>query len=383
MQKKSGKPHIRDTVKRLAALGFACLTLYFSYLSAGADDLRELSRAVSEAELSRAILRRELGDFGGGSSLSFGAALALSASPLLRFRESGGEAELPPETETAESPVPAAAESRSSPPLPIVDNGVPARTLLPVSSRSYLVFGSACISTSTAYTAKDIAYDGSFSAHLGTAAEPQVLIYHTHGSEAYTPPPGESYESTGDHRTRDTTQNVVRVGDELAQVLAEKGISVLHDRTLYDDPDYNTAYNRSLKAVESYLEAYPGIRLVLDIHRDAVSDGSGGICKVLADEGEGSPAQMTFVMGSDAGGLYYPGWRDNLHLAIALQQHILAEHPTLMRPLLLRKSRYNQHLSTGALLIEVGAAGNSLAEALASARILGDHLAALTLTDMN
>ena len=377
MQKK--RRNIRDGVKRLAALLLACLTLYLAYLTAGASSLREASRAVSEAELSRAILRRGLGDFGAGSRFSFGAALALSASPLLRLSGSELTAELPQEETTAESPVPAEAESTLSAAIPIVDNGVPARTLLPVSSRNYFVFGNTYISTSTAYTAKDIAYDGSFPVQLTATAEPQVLIYHTHGSEAYTPPPGESYEPSGDHRTRDTTQNVVRVGDELAQVLAEQGIAVFHDRTLYDDPDYNEAYNRSCKAVEGYLARYPSIRLVLDIHRDAVSDGKGGICKVLADEGEGSPAQMTLVMGSDAGGLYYPAWRDNLHLAIALQQHIAAEHPTVMRPLLLRKSRYNQHLSTGALLVEVGAAGNSLAEALASARILGKHLAELTL----
>ncbi len=371
---------IRDTAKRLAALGLACLTLYLAYLTAGANSLREASIAVSEAEFARSILRRELGDFGEGSRLSFGAALALSASPMLRLSESRITAELPSgETEAAESPVPLEAESSLSPSVPIVDNGVAARTLLPVSSRSYLVYDKVYISTSTAYTEKDIAYGGSFPVKLVATAEPQVLIYHTHGSEAYTPPPGESYEPSGDHRTRDTAQNVVRVGDELAQVLAERGIAVLHDRTLYDDPDYNEAYNRSLKAVDAYLKKYPSIRLVLDIHRDAVSDGKGGICKVLADEGASSPAQMTLVMGSDAGGLYFPDWRDNLHLAIALQQHIAAEHPTLMRPLLLRKSRYNQHLSPGALLIEVGAAGNSLAEALASARILGKHLAELTL----
>lgn len=381
MQKNRGK--IREAAKRIGALCTACLTLYLAYLTAGTGNLREAARAVSGADFARAVLRRELGGAGESGALSFAAAYAISGSPLLRLSVPDVSAQEEEGTELPESPADTETESAFAAPVSIRDNGVPARTLLPVSSRNYLVFGDAYISTSTGYTEQDIGYDGSFPVHIDAGTEPQVLIYHTHGSEAYTPPSGESYEPSGDHRTRDTAQNVVRVGDELAQALSEKGITVLHDRTLYDDPDYNEAYNRSLKAVEGYLKKYPGIRLVLDIHRDAVSDGKGGICKVLADEGEGSPAQMTLVMGSDAGGLFYPAWRDNLHLAIALQQHIAAEHPTLMRPLLLRKSRYNQHLSPGALLVEVGAAGNSLAEALASARILAEHLAELTIKQKN
>ena len=42
---------------------------------------------------------------------------------------------------------------------------------------------------------------------------------------------------------------------------------------------------------------------------------------------------------------------------------------TLMRPMTLRNSNYNQHLTTGSMLVEIGTAGNSLDEALRAARL--------------
>lgn len=380
---KRKKPTGQLIFRRLGAALLAAATLAVSFRTAGCRSMREAADALNDSLVARTLLRWELGDFSSASELSFQTALAFGASPLLRLSE---EAVLPllrgNESDNADDPlteeVPEAVSEPAPAPKPVfADNGVPARTLTPASDKGYLLCGSTHISTSTSYSAADIAYDGSFAAHLTDSSEPQVLIFHTHGSEAYTPPPGEDYESSGDHRTRDASASVIRVGDEMAEALSAHGISVLHDRELYDDPAYNGAYNRSLAAVEGYLAKYPGIRLVIDVHRDAVSDASGNMYKVVADEGANSPAQMTLVMGSDAGGLYYPAWRDNLHLAIALQEYISQEHPTLMRPMLLRKSRYNQHVSTGALLVEVGAAGNSLAEACAAARIFADALAAV------
>lgn len=70
----------------------------------------------------------------------------------------------------------------------------------------------------------------------------------------------------------------------------------------------------------------------------------------------GTSAQMTLVMGSDGSGLAHEHWMENLKLAVALQDNILQSYPTLMRPILLRNSRYNQHATTGSLLVEVGAA---------------------------
>ena len=210
---------------------------------------------------------------------------------------------------------------------------------------------------------------------------PQVLILHTHGSEAYTPAEETGIVWSGDHRTTDYRYNVVRVGDAVAEVLGDAGISVLHDRTLYDYPSYSEAYDRALTAIEAHLAEFPSIRFVLDIHRDAVEDGEGNQYKVVSPvEGVGTAAQLTLVVGSDGSGLPHPEWPENLRLAAALQEALLADYPTLMRPLLLRNSRYNQHATTGSLLLEVGAAGNAPEEALLSAQLFARAFAQI-LTD--
>ena len=162
----------------------------------------------------------------------------------------------------------------------------------------------------------------------------------------------------------------------MAEAFAEAGISVLHDRTLYDYPSYSGAYDRSLAAIQSYLAQYPSIRFILDVHRDAIEDSQGNQYKVVsAIEGQGTAAQMSLVVGSDGSGLTHPNWLENLKLAVTLQQDILTEYPTLMRPILLRKSRYNQHATTGSLLVEVGAAGNSPEEAALAGRLFACRMA--------
>jgi len=118
---------------------------------------------------------------------------------------------------------------------------------------------------------------------------------------------------------------------------------------------------------------------VLDLHRDAVSDGEGNMYKVVSDVAGLRAAQMSFVIGTDGGGLEHPNWLENLKLAAAVQQCLLEDYPTLMRPITVRNSRYNQHVTTGSLLVEMGAAGNSLDEALLSAQLLGRALAKVML----
>ena len=124
---------------------------------------------------------------------------------------------------------------------------------------------------------------GDYAAKLG-AEGPQVLIIHTHGSESYTMPPGQEYDVSDTFRTLDTNCNMIRIGDEMAQVLTDAGISVVHDRSLYDYPSYSGAYNRSLASIESYLQKYPSISFVLDVHRDAVQDANGQQFKLLCGE---------------------------------------------------------------------------------------------------
>ena len=262
--------------------------------------------------------------------------------------------------------------AQPDPPLVFADNGVEARTLVPSSPEGYIVSGGVYINNRTEYPLDASLLDGTFAAALPEEEGPQILIVHTHGSEAYTMPPGQEYEPSGESRTTDTSLNVVRVGDELAKTLEEAGLTVLHDPTLHDYPEYSGAYGRSLDAVNAYLAEYPTISFVLDVHRDAISDGDGTPYKVVSGVAGLNAAQMSFVIGTDGGGLEHP---DNLKLAAAIQQRLTADYPTLMRPITVRNSRYNQHTTPGSLLVEMGAAGNSLDEALLSARLLGKALA--------
>lgn len=203
------------------------------------------------------------------------------------------------------------------------------------------------------------------------AGEAQILIIHTHSSEAYTQAGLDRYTPSDSSRTEDTQFNIVRIGDELTQILTEHGLSVIHDRGIYDYPSYTGSYNRSAAAVEQYLESCPGIQIVLDIHRDAL--GSDGVVyKTMAEEEGSCASQIMLLAGTDESGLEHPNWRQNLSLALYLQNAVVQKNPTLMRPVSLVRQRYNQQLSPGSLIVEVGSSGNTLQEALAAIRLFGN-----------
>ena len=210
-----------------------------------------------------------------------------------------------------------------------------------------------------------------------TGDEPTVLIYHTHAMESYTPQTGEDYTEEVPFRTADLDYNMVSIGTRLAELLENAGISVLHDTTLHDAASYNGSYASSRETVEKYLAQYPSIRLVLDIHRDAAEDGSGHQVATTAETAQGDTARLMLVLGSEAGGLYNPNWQENYALAVKLQAVLEQESPGLCRELHLTDQRYNQDLSPGALLIEVGAAGNNHDEALRAMTPLAEAIAAL------
>lgn len=210
-----------------------------------------------------------------------------------------------------------------------------------------------------------------------TGDEPTVLIYHTHAMESYTPQTGEDYTEEVPFRTADLDYNMVSIGTRLAELLENAGISVLHDTTLHDAASYNGSYASSRETAEKCLAQYPSIRLVLDIHRDAAEDGSGHQVATTAETAQGDTARLMLVLGSEAGGLYNPNWQENYALAVKLQAVLEQESPGLCRELHLTDQRYNQDLSPGALLIEVGAAGNSHDEALRAMTPLAEAIAAL------
>lgn len=252
------------------------------------------------------------------------------------------------------------------------DNGVAAKTIHPTNPEGYLVWKDVYISNSSKHAPDLSALMQTRPAAVFTDEMPQVLILHTHGTEAYTMPKGKEYNESGETRTTDTAYNVVRVGDEIATVLEQQGISVLHDRTMYDAAGYNDSYERAGEAIAAHLQKYPSIRFVIDVHRDAIEDSAGTPYKVITSEEGQTAAQLALVIGTNGSGLSHDHWQENLKFAVLLQQSLIEKHPTLMRPMYLRNARYNEHATTGSILLEVGAAGNSLDEALCAARLFAE-----------
>lgn len=204
---------------------------------------------------------------------------------------------------------------------------------------------------------------------------PTVLILHTHATESYTQT--EDYTESSGYRTLDEGYNMVSIGELVAQRLEEAGIKVIHDRTAYDYPSYSGSYNQARQAVVRHLEENPSIQLVLDLHRDAMEDGDGNQLSYTHETDRGTAAKLMIVCGSDAGGLDYPNWRENLGMGIRLQAVLEQRTPGLCRPLSLRTGRYNQDLFSNMLLIEVGSAGNTRQQALVAAEELADAIIAI------
>ena len=297
----------------------------------------------------------------------------------------GGQAlpDLPAADEPAAIPLPAeealVAESAAilptaPPPQPIL----PQQPVYVADIREYHSSGTVYFKNETDYLI-DIPslLTGECPVTLGTEGV-QVLIMHTHGTEAYTPSPAHPYTASGEYRTTDSDANMLRVGREMAAILNERGISTLHSTTLNDYPAYNGSYNRALKDIQQYVAEHPTIRLVIDVHRDAIA--TGNTYYKTAAEVDGQPtAQLMFVTGTDAGGLSHPNWQDNLAFQAGLHDRLNSRYPGIMRPMSIRASRFNQHIRAGSMLVEVGACGNTLEEALAAARIFANTLADLLL----
>ena len=197
-----------------------------------------------------------------------------------------------------------------------------------------------------------------------------ILIYHTHASESYTSSDKYKYTATGNFRTTDINYNVVRVGTELTKYMQHYGYNVVHDTTIYDK-SYSESYDRSLSGVAKLLKENEDTDILFDIHRDAIADSSYAPTVKIGDE---EAAQLMFVIGSNGGGSKHDNWNQNLKLAIKIQEKANELYPGLFKPIVLRDSRYNQQLATGASIIEVGATGNTMEQCLASMKYLSKVL---------
>ncbi len=198
-----------------------------------------------------------------------------------------------------------------------------------------------------------------------TGGAPTVLIVHTHATE--------SYSGTDGYRSENVRENMISIGREVERILEAAGISVLHDTRLHDYPSYVNSYSNSRKAVKEYLETYPTIQLVLDLHRDASGSPSGEMVTSATVGGQKS-AQLMMVVGTDRNS----HWEENLALALKLTSALEQYNPGICRPVSLRSERFNMDLSPGSLLVEVGAAGNSHQEAIIAANALAQSILLLS-----
>lgn len=194
-----------------------------------------------------------------------------------------------------------------------------------------------------------------------------IMIFHTHTCESYTATEKFNYTQTGTYRTTDLNYNVARVGTELKNQLLSYNYNVIHDTTYHDYPAYNGSYDRSLNTVRNLLLANKDTDVIFDLHRDAIADYSYAPTVKIGEE---YAAQLMFVIGTDGGGLEHQNWQQNLKFAVKIQEKANELYPGLFKPIVLRNSRYNQHLSKAAGIIEVGATGNTMEQCLTSMKYL-------------
>ena len=207
--------------------------------------------------------------------------------------------------------------------------------------------------------------------------KPQVLIVHTHATENYMNTDKDYYTASDLERTKKENESVIGVGSKIAALLEKEGISVIHDKTLHDYPSYSGAYSRSYETTSSYLKKYSSIKLVLDIHRDAIASGDDLIKPVTEIDGKNA-AQVMICVGSQTGVVAdFPNWKKNLALGLRLHKSIEALYPGLARPLYLAYEReYNQSLHQGSLIIEFGTNANTFFEAEYSAQLVANAIIA-------
>jgi stage II sporulation protein P len=204
--------------------------------------------------------------------------------------------------------------------------------------------------------------------------EPQILIYHTHATEGYMPTADMPYDPGYSWRTTDKNSNMVAVGKVMADTLNKLGYNTVQDTTLHDYPSYNGSYDLSRETVEKYLEKYPSIKIVLDVHRDAVERNGSLINPVITSQGI-KYAQIMIISGCDNGYMNMPNYRENLKFATNLQNQLAKDTPGLVRPILFDYRNYNQQLSTGSILVEIGTHGSTLQQAKNSAEMFAISLA--------
>lgn len=209
---------------------------------------------------------------------------------------------------------------------------------------------------------------------ISDPTEPTVLIYHTHTTESFMPE-GDTYNKDYPNRSRDDSRNMTAVGDALCKALAENGVTAVHDCTVHDYPSYTGSYKLSAQTIKRNLEEYPSIKIIIDIHRDGITNADGSLVAPVVEINGKSAAQFMIVSGCECSSFSIPHYLENFKLGCLLQNTAESKYPNLARGLLFDYREYNQGIKPGTLLIEVGSHGNSLNEVVYTGELLGEIIA--------
>lgn len=196
----------------------------------------------------------------------------------------------------------------------------------------------------------------------------KILIYHTHTTESYIEDISQ-LDSQILTRTTDPKYSVVRVGKELSNEFKNMfNYQVIHNTTIHDYPNYNKSYINALKNITGILEDKPSVKIVIDLHRDAIANNKK--LRKVGNMNEKKVAKIMFVVATGEAEKNHPRWKENLKLALKIQDNLNEICPELTQNIHLCKYRYNQHMSSGAMLIEIGGDGNLMEECLESTKYL-------------
>ncbi len=274
-----------------------------------------------------------------------------------------------------------AATNSEVPPQPMPESGIP---IIPAfyeqgTSSAYVQTGSGSIRNFTNIENSDIAqYVGQalpFTVEANSE-EPQVLIMHTHATESFVLDNNMWVTPEYTARSTDNSVNITSIGKIITENLNAAGINTLHDVTLHDYPSYTGSYDRSYETVQSYLQQYPSIKVVIDVHRDALYKSDGSTIKPVVNINGEDVAQVMLISCADNGG-NLPNYTENLKFAAAWEAKMEEMYPGLTRPVLFDERYYNQDLTTGSLLLEVGGHVNTLDEAKNAAQLVSETLIAV------
>ena len=311
---------------------------------------------------------------------------AQPAAALAESSESPPQPTPEPSVQPTPSPTPQPTAEPEATPAPTITIPPGVQTTAPIldrtfgqgSGQGYIALAAGSIKNATDEPDSTIASAAqgalSFTVTPGSP-DPQVLVMHTHATEDYRLSAGLWFSPGDGARSTDRSINMCAVGRVVADTLNAAGINTLHDETLNDYPSYTGSYANSRAVVQQYLAQYPSIKVVLDVHRDAIESESGSrYAPVCTVEGR-QTAQVMIICGCDNGTtVQLPNWRQNLRFAAAWERSMEGMYPGFTRPVLFSYRFYNQDLTTGSLLIEIGGHGNNLNEALYAGQLAAEGL---------